>query len=124
MDRGPARRGRPRRADPGLRPGAPGRSPREGAPDDRYLQPPGRGRDPGARIPPEALPDPRSYLVGAPASRAAHRGSTGRIAPSQGQAPVSASVSLAVESGVARVRISNPGKRNAFTWAMYEQLES
>jgi enoyl-CoA hydratase/carnithine racemase len=37
---------------------------------------------------------------------------------------VSASVSLVVESGVARVRISNPGKRNAFTWAMYEQLES
>lgn len=37
---------------------------------------------------------------------------------------MSASVSLGVESGVAHVRISNPGKRNAFTWAMYEQLES
>lgn len=34
------------------------------------------------------------------------------------------SVSMESAGGVARIRISNPGKRNAFTWAMYEQLEA
>jgi enoyl-CoA hydratase len=35
-----------------------------------------------------------------------------------------ASVTLAVTDAVARVRISNPGKRNAFTWGMYDQLQA
>ncbi len=34
------------------------------------------------------------------------------------------SVTMESDGGVARIRISNPGKRNAFTWAMYEQLEA
>jgi enoyl-CoA hydratase/carnithine racemase len=34
-----------------------------------------------------------------------------------------ASVTLDLAGPVARVRISNPGKRNAFTWGMYDQLE-
>ena len=32
------------------------------------------------------------------------------------------SVTLAVQDGVARVALSNPGKRNAFTWRMYDEL--
>jgi enoyl-CoA hydratase len=35
-----------------------------------------------------------------------------------------ASVSLEIGDAIARVRISNPGKRNAFTWPMYDQLET
>ena len=36
---------------------------------------------------------------------------------------VSPSVTVAVVDRVARVALSNPGKRNAFTWGMYDQLE-
>jgi enoyl-CoA hydratase/carnithine racemase len=32
-------------------------------------------------------------------------------------------ITLSVTEGVAHVRLSNPGKRNAFTWTMYDQLE-
>jgi enoyl-CoA hydratase len=35
-----------------------------------------------------------------------------------------ASVALKITGAIARIRISNPGKRNAFTWDMYDQLES
>ena len=35
-----------------------------------------------------------------------------------------ASVTLDITGAIARVRISNPGKRNAFTWGMYDQLEA
>lgn len=34
------------------------------------------------------------------------------------------SVTLTVADGVARVALANPGKRNAFTWRMYDQLEA
>lgn len=33
-------------------------------------------------------------------------------------------VTLTVVDGVARVALSNPGKRNAFTWRMYDQLHA
>ncbi len=46
---------------------------------------------------------------------AAHSGGDGR-------AVTGPSVTLEVADAVATLRISNPGKRNAFTWAMYEQL--
>ena len=32
------------------------------------------------------------------------------------------SVTISIEGAIAKVGISNPGKRNAFTWSMYEQL--
>jgi enoyl-CoA hydratase len=32
-------------------------------------------------------------------------------------------ITLSVAEGVAHVGLSNPGKRNAFTWTMYDQLE-
>ena len=35
-----------------------------------------------------------------------------------------AGLTLEVTDGVARVGIRNPGKRNAFTWGMYDRLES
>lgn len=34
-----------------------------------------------------------------------------------------ASITLEITGPVAHLHISNPGKRNAFTWAMYDQLE-
>ena len=34
------------------------------------------------------------------------------------------SVTLTVDGRVARVSLANPGKRNAFTWRMYDQLEA
>lgn len=34
-----------------------------------------------------------------------------------------ASIGLEISGRIAHIRISNPGKRNAFTWAMYDQLE-
>jgi enoyl-CoA hydratase len=37
---------------------------------------------------------------------------------------VAAAVTLHISGSVARVRISNPGKRNAFTWEMYDQLQA
>jgi len=37
--------------------------------------------------------------------------------------PGDASITLDIRGHVARIGISNPGKRNAFTWAMYDQLE-
>lgn len=33
-------------------------------------------------------------------------------------------VTLEIEGTIARLQISNPGKRNAFTWRMYEQLQA
>lgn len=35
-----------------------------------------------------------------------------------------ARVSLDVRDGVAHVELSNPGRRNAFTWGMYDELEA
>ena len=37
--------------------------------------------------------------------------------------PGAASVTVAFNGPVAEVRISNPGRRNAFTWSMYDELE-
>jgi enoyl-CoA hydratase len=37
---------------------------------------------------------------------------------------VDGSVTLSIDGPIARVRIANPGKRNAFTWGMYDQLEA
>ena len=37
--------------------------------------------------------------------------------------PGPASVTLRIDGAVAHVRISNPGRRNAFTWSMYDELE-
>ena len=34
------------------------------------------------------------------------------------------SITLTVSDRVARVALANPGKRNAFTWRMYDQLEA
>jgi enoyl-CoA hydratase/carnithine racemase len=34
------------------------------------------------------------------------------------------SITLAVADRIARVSLANPGKRNAFTWRMYDQLEA
>jgi enoyl-CoA hydratase/carnithine racemase len=37
---------------------------------------------------------------------------------------MAAAVTISVSGAIAKLRISNPGKRNAFTWGMYEQLRA
>jgi crotonobetainyl-CoA:carnitine CoA-transferase CaiB-like acyl-CoA transferase/enoyl-CoA hydratase/carnithine racemase len=46
------------------------------------------------------------------------------VSPAAGAPSTEASVTGETAEGVLRIRISNPGRRNAFTWEMYDQLQS